>query len=104
MKNRKLHRIFVEAAEIYADRTHRLADSGCCLAIGGAENPKRAVTRDYNFESAAQNAFKRLFRLDSKRSMYYWSWSWPGDLDFESDRCARVLALLFAAEVARTGL
>lgn len=98
--NKKLAAIFIAAAELYSAKRNRAANSGCCKAIGCAEKPGReSLDGCYALETEAQVLFRSLY---NNHHLYYWVW--PGTDCFESDRNARVLALLFAAEVARTGL
>lgn len=105
--SKELQKIFLAAAEVYANPRHESAQGGCCYAIGSIEGQE--LDGDYDCETPAQKMFVGLYKADSGSSVYYWAWpsiytTRRDYLAFEKDRKARVLALLFAAEVARTGL
>jgi hypothetical protein len=97
----KISTIFRKAAEIYADPKRTASVSGCCMAIGHAEKPKRDVCC-YPL-SDAQMFFKTVFYLRSRTPCGPWWWWWasPADQAFEEHRTPRVLALLLAAEMAK---
>ena len=94
----KISTIFSKAAEIYADPKHLASVSGCCMAIGHAEQPRRHITM-YDATSEAQSFFHSVFYESLHRSR--WWWAHPSCGKLEADRTARVLALLFAAEMAK---
>lgn len=99
----KLDQILTEAAEIYANKRHSRAKTGCCNAIGGVEFP-HLYSGSYEANTEAQVFFSGIYGGAEQIVGVGWFWAAPLAKGFEADRCPRVLALLFAAEVARTGL
>lgn len=103
-KELQLQRIFRVAAELYDDASNPASTSGCCMAIGNIErkgDPMYATlpASSYRSGTIAQEFFSALY---DNGGIFYWGH--PRFEGYEEDREARVLALLFAAEAARTGL
>lgn len=91
----KISKIFRRAAEVYANPERKASKSGCCMAIGHVEEPTWHVGH-YDTETPAQLFFKAIF---GPRKSGWW-WAYYVDNNFEEHRTPRVLALLFAAEMA----
>ena len=98
----KASTILLAAAKEVAEASHR---RGCCNIIGGAAHdlrvglPNHLKDSMWFAEARARGLFKELFKPHRARDMKHMPFWWALT---KRNRNVRVLALLFAAEIARS--